>query len=196
MSLFFLFSSRSNWRVSYIFLFKNDKKKVELNFSSKKHLIPHLPNHPLLEANSEFNYKQSFGPVASSPFGSTSILPISWMYIRMMGAAGLRRATETAILNANYIAKRLETSYKVLFRGKEGFAAHEFIIDVSRFKASANVDAVDIAKRLQDYGFHAPTVSWPVAGSLMIEPTESEDKDELDRFCDALIGTIDRIDLN
>ena len=121
-----------------------------------------------------------------------------------MGPQGLRRATEVAILNANYIAKRLESSYKVLFRGKHGayncrtcwgslflfavgFAAHEFIIDVSRFKERANVEAVDIAKRLQDYGFHAPTVSWPVAGSLMIEPTESEDKEELDRFCDALI---------
>lgn len=110
----------------------------------------------------------------------------------MMGASGLRRATEIAILNANYIAKRLESSYKVLFRGKDGFAAHEFIIDVSRFKESANVEAVDIAKRLQDYGFHAPTVSWPVTGSLMIEPTESEDKDELDRFCDSLIGKLDK----
>lgn len=133
------------------------------------------------------------------------------MYIRMMGANGLRRATEIAILNANYIAKRLESSYKILFRGKDGsfvtdfflrisnrsislqgFAAHEFIMDVSRFKESANVEAVDIAKRLQDYGFHAPTVSWPVAGSLMVEPTESEDKDELDRFCDALIGNLKR----
>ncbi|CAF0849210.1 unnamed protein product [Rotaria sordida] len=153
----------------------------------KKHLVSFLPNHPLLDKDSEFNPKHSFGPVSSAPFGSASILPIPWMYIRMMGAAGLRRATETAILNANYIAKRLESSYKVLFRGTNGFAAHEFIIDVSRFKERANIEAVDIAKRLQDYGFHAPTVSWPVSGSLMIEPTESEDKDELDRFCDALI---------
>ncbi|CAF0851034.1 unnamed protein product [Rotaria sp. Silwood1] len=153
----------------------------------KKHLVPFLPNHPLLDKNSEFNSKHSYGPVSSAPFGSASILPISWMYIRMMGGAGLRRATETAILNANYIAKRLESSYKVLFLGTNGFAAHEFIIDVSRFKERANIEAVDIAKRLQDYGFHAPTVSWPVSGSLMIEPTESEDKDELDRFCDALI---------
>jgi len=153
----------------------------------KKHLSPFLPNHPTLGPNADHNSKDSFGPVSSAPFGSASILPISWMYIRMMGAQGLRRATETAILNANYIAKRLESSYKVLFRGAHGFAAHEFIIDVSRFKERANIEAVDIAKRLQDYGFHAPTVSWPVAGSLMIEPTESEDKDELDRFCDALI---------
>ena len=156
--------------------------------------MPFLPNHPLLEKNSEHNSRESFGPVSSAPFGSASILPISWMYIRMMGASGLRRATEVAILNANYIAKRLESSYKVLFRGNEGFAAHEFIIDVSRFKESANVEAVDIAKRLQDYGFHAPTVSWPVAGSLMIEPTESEDKDELDRFCDSLIGNLNKFD--
>ncbi len=168
---------------------------IEKNYFSKKHLVPFLPNHPLLEKYSEYNSKDSFGPVSSAPFGSASILPISWMYIRMMGAAGLRRATELAILNANYIAKRLESSYKVLFRGKNGFAAHEFIIDVSRFKESANVEAVDIAKRLQDYGFHAPTVSWPVAGSLMIEPTESEDKDELDRFCDALIGKFQRTEI-
>ena len=158
-----------------------------------------------MESDSDHNSKDSFGSVSSAPFGSASILPISWMYIRMMGASGLRRATETAILNANYIAKRLESSYKVLFRGNnglfyilfsyekyfllfKGFAAHEFIIDVSSFKERANIEAVDIAKRLQDYGFHAPTVSWPVTGSLMIEPTESEDKDELDRFCDALIG--------
>ncbi|CAF1047626.1 unnamed protein product [Adineta steineri] len=153
----------------------------------KKHLAPFLPNHPLLDANADHNSKDSFGPVSSAPFGSASILPISWMYIRMMGASGLRRATETAILNANYIAKRLESSYKVLFRGHNGFAAHEFIIDVSHFKERTGIDAVDIAKRLQDYGFHAPTVSWPVAGSLMIEPTESEDKNELDRYCDALI---------
>ncbi|CAF4831471.1 unnamed protein product, partial [Rotaria socialis] len=153
----------------------------------KKHLAQFIPNHTLLDVDSEFNPKNSYGPVSSAPFGSASILPISWMYIRMMGAAGLRRATENAILNANYIAKRLESSYKVLFRGRNGFAAHEFIIDVGRFKELANVEAVDIAKRLQDYGFHAPTVSWPVSGSLMIEPTESEDKDELDRFCDALI---------
>ena len=173
---------------------------------SKKHLAPFLPNHHSLDVGVDHNPKDSFGAVSSAPFGSASILPISWMYIRMMGASGLRKATEIAILNANYIAKRLESSYKVLFRGQHGiskksnpllsnrlslnsgFAAHEFIIDVSRFKDRANVEAVDIAKRLQDYGFHAPTVSWPVAGSLMIEPTESEDKEELDRFCDALIG--------
>ncbi|CAF1535032.1 unnamed protein product, partial [Didymodactylos carnosus] len=150
----------------------------------KKHLSPFLPGHPLLD---DLNNLKPFGTISSAPFGSTSILPISWMYIRMMGAGGLRRATQTAILNANYMLKRLESSYKVLFKGSSGFVAHEFIIDVGHFKQSANVEAVDIAKRLQDYGFHSPTVSWPVAGSLMIEPTESEDKDELDRFCDSLI---------
>uniref|UniRef100_A0AAR2INV0 Glycine cleavage system P protein n=1 Tax=Pygocentrus nattereri TaxID=42514 RepID=A0AAR2INV0_PYGNA len=124
----------------------------------------------------------------AAPWGSSAILPISWAYIKMMGSKGLRHATEVAILNANYMAKRLESHYKILFRGSKGFVAHEFILDVRPFKKTANIEAVDIAKRLQDYGFHAPTMSWPVAGTLMIEPTESEDKGEMDRFCDALVA--------
>jgi len=128
------------------------------------------------------------GPVSAAPLGSASILPISWMYIRMMGADGLTRATKNAILNANYIAKRLEPHYPVLFKGKKGFVAHECIVDPRALKASADVAADDIAKRLMDYGFHAPTVSFPVVATLMIEPTESESKAELDRFCDALIA--------
>ncbi|HSL70690.1 MAG TPA: hypothetical protein VK864_10645, partial [Longimicrobiales bacterium] len=122
-----------------------------------------------------------------------SILPISWAYIRMMGGAGLARASKIAILNANYIAKRLSPHYPVLYTGKNGSVAHECIIDPRPFKASAGVEAVDIAKRLMDYGFHAPTVSFPVAGTLMIEPTESESLEELDRFCDALIGIREEI---
>jgi len=127
------------------------------------------------------------GPVSAAPYGSASILVIPYIYIAMMGAAGLTRATEVAILNANYMAKKLEQHYPVLFRGKNGFCAHEFILDCREFERSANVKVEDIAKRLMDYGFHAPTMSWPVPGTLMIEPTESEPKEELDRFCDALI---------
>ncbi len=128
------------------------------------------------------------GPVSAAPFGSASILPISWMYIRMMGPDGLKRATQNAILNANYIAKRLDAHYPVLFKGRNGFVAHECIVDPRALKASADVTVDDIAKRLMDYGFHAPTVSFPVVATLMIEPTESESKAELDRFCDALIA--------
>jgi glycine dehydrogenase len=128
------------------------------------------------------------GPVSAAPFGSASILPISWMYIRMMGPDGLKRATQNAILNANYIAKRLEAHYPVLFKGRNGFVAHECIVDPRALKAAADVSVDDIAKRLMDYGFHAPTVSFPVVATLMIEPTESESKAELDRFCDALIA--------
>ncbi|TNM89292.1 hypothetical protein fugu_003526 [Takifugu bimaculatus] len=128
------------------------------------------------------------GTISAAPWGSSAILPISWAYIKMMGAKGLLHASEVAILNANYMAKRLEGHYKILFRGRKGFVAHEFILDVRPFKKTANIEAVDVAKRLQDYGFHAPTMSWPVTGTLMIEPTESEDKAEMDRFCDALLG--------
>ncbi|XP_064164076.1 glycine dehydrogenase (decarboxylating), mitochondrial-like [Anguilla rostrata] len=152
----------------------------------KQHLVPFLPCHPVVTLNPD-NAATSQGTVSAAPWGSSAILPISWAYIKMMGAKGLRHATEMAILNANYMAKRLENHYKVLFRGKRGFVAHEFILDVRPFKKTANIEAVDVAKRLQDYGFHAPTVSWPVAGTLMIEPTESEDKAEMDRFCDALV---------
>jgi glycine dehydrogenase len=127
------------------------------------------------------------GPVTAAPYGSASILTISWMYIRMMGGAGLTEATKIAILNANYIAKRLDRYFPVLFKGKRGLVAHECIVDLRQWK-SAGVEVEDVAKRLMDYGFHAPTVSFPVAGTMMIEPTESESKAELDRFCDAMIS--------
>ncbi|XP_069482026.1 glycine dehydrogenase (decarboxylating), mitochondrial [Ambystoma mexicanum] len=153
----------------------------------KKHLAPYLPTHPVIPLHMDRDAR-SLGTVSAAPWGSSCILPISWAYIKMMGAKGLKHATEIAILNANYMARRLETHYKVLFRGTRGYVAHEFILDTRPFKKSANIEAVDVAKRLQDYGFHAPTMSWPVAGTLMIEPTESEDKAELDRFCDAMIS--------
>ncbi|XP_033320060.1 glycine dehydrogenase (decarboxylating), mitochondrial isoform X1 [Bombus bifarius] len=154
----------------------------------KRHLAPFLPSHPVINCsgNGHNNVKQT-GAVSSAPFGSSAILPISWAYIKMMGPNGLRKATQVAILNANYLSKRLEKYYKTLYKGKTGLVAHEFILDIRDLKKTANIEAVDIAKRLMDYGFHAPTMSWPVAGTLMIEPTESEDKRELDRFCDALI---------
>uniref|UniRef100_A0A672PZ30 glycine dehydrogenase (aminomethyl-transferring) n=1 Tax=Sinocyclocheilus grahami TaxID=75366 RepID=A0A672PZ30_SINGR len=153
----------------------------------KQHLAPFLPSHPVVNMQSS-NPGSSLGTISAAPWGSSAILPISWAYIKMMGSKGLVHATEVAILNANYMAKRLENHYKILFRGSKGFIAHEFILDVRPFKKSANIEAVDVAKRLQDYGFHAPTMSWPVPGTLMIEPTESEDKAELDRFCDSLLA--------
>ncbi len=149
------------------------------------HLAPHLPNHPLRE---DAGPAGGVGPVSAGPFGSAMILPISYAYIRMMGAAGLKRATEVAILSANYIAGRLRGHYPVLYTGPGGMVAHECIIDCRGFQAEAGVMVEDIAKRLQDFGFHAPTMSWPVAGTLMIEPTESESKAELDRFCEAMIA--------
>lgn len=153
----------------------------------KQHLAPFLPSHPVV--NIQFSDAlSSLGTISAAPWGSSAILPISWAYIKMMGSKGLVHATEVAILNANYMVKRLENHYKILFRGTKGFVAHEFILDVRPFKKTANIEAVDVAKRLQDYGFHAPTMSWPVAGTLMIEPTESEDKAELDRFCDSLLA--------
>uniref|UniRef100_A0A8C5P4X0 Glycine cleavage system P protein n=1 Tax=Jaculus jaculus TaxID=51337 RepID=A0A8C5P4X0_JACJA len=152
-----------------------------------KHLAPFLPNHPIISIKPNED-AWPLGTVSAAPWGSSSILPISWAYIKMMGSKGLKQATEIAILNANYMAKRLEKHYRVLFKGARGYVAHEFILDTRPFKKSANIEAVDVAKRLQDYGFHAPTMSWPVAGTLMIEPTESEDKAELDRFCDAMIS--------
>jgi len=150
-----------------------------------KHLAPFLPAQASLNEDVELNKR--VGPVAAAPYGSASILTITWMYIRMMGAAGLKRASEVAILNANYIAKRLDRYFPVLFKGKRGLVAHECIVDLRQWK-SAGVEVEDVAKRLMDYGFHAPTVSFPVAGTMMIEPTESESKDELDRFCDAMIS--------
>ncbi|KAL5285746.1 GLDC family protein [Megaselia abdita] len=153
----------------------------------KSHLAPFLPGHPVISPLE--NDSQSFGVVSAAPYGSSAILPISWSYIKMMGARGLKRATQVAILNANYMSRRLDGHYKTLFKDpKSNLVAHEFILDVREFKKTANIEAVDIAKRLMDYGFHAPTMSWPVTGTLMIEPTESEDKDELDRFCEALIS--------
>jgi glycine cleavage system P protein (glycine dehydrogenase) len=127
------------------------------------------------------------GNVAAAPFGSASILTITWMYVRMMGAEGLKRAGEVAILSANYIAKRLDRYFPVLFKGKHGLVAHECILDLRQWK-SAGIEVEDVAKRLIDYGFHAPTISWPVTGTMMVEPTESEPKHELDRFCDAMIS--------
>ncbi|MCI5075990.1 aminomethyl-transferring glycine dehydrogenase [Oricola sp.] len=153
----------------------------------KAHLAPFLPGH--ISEGTE-------SAVAAADHGSASILPITWMYIRMMGASGLKRASEMAILSANYIATRLEPHFPVLYKGKRGRVAHECILDTRVFKHSASVTVEDIAKRLIDYGFHAPTMSWPVAGTLMVEPTESEPKRELDRFCDAMIsiaGEADRI---
>jgi glycine dehydrogenase len=148
-----------------------------------RHLSPFLPGHPVTGLGGE----QSIGPVSAAPYGSPSILTISWVYMALMGRDGLTMATQVAILNANYMAKRLEKHYPILYTGTSGFVAHEFILDLRQFKESAGVEAMDVAKRLMDYGFHAPTVSFPVAGTLMIEPTESESKAELDRFCEAMI---------
>jgi len=150
-----------------------------------KHLVSFLPSHPVFTARLDGkNSKQHIGPVAAAPWGSASILPISWMYIAMMGADGLTEATKYAILNANYISKRLENYFPTLYRSN-GLVAHECILDLRAFHKTT---AEDVAKRLMDYGFHAPTLSWPVAGTLMVEPTESESKYELDRFCDAMIS--------
>ena len=153
------------------------------------HLAPFLPGHVVVPVGGE----RHTGAVSAAPWGSASILPISHLYIELMGGEGLTRATKVAILNANYIAKRLEEHFPVLYRGTNGTVAHECIIDPRAFKTSAGVEVEDIAKRLMDYGFHAPTVSFPVAGTLMVEPTESESKAELDRFCDAMIAIREEI---
>ena len=152
------------------------------------HLAPFLPNHP---ATPVAGPPSGPGPIAGAPWGSAGILAIPWMYIRMMGADGLRRATEVAILNANYIAARLEPYYPILYRGAQGFVAHECILDTRVLKEETGITVDDIAKRLIDYGFHAPTMSFPVAGTLMVEPTESESLAEIDRFCDAMIAIHD-----
>jgi glycine dehydrogenase len=151
--------------------------------AAAKHLEPFLPGDPV----------HGEGPVSAAPYGSPSILPISWVYIAMMGAEGLTAATRIAILNANYMAARLRAHYDVLYAGPGGRVAHEFIIDCRPFERSAGVRVEDIAKRLMDYGFHAPTMSFPVPGTLMIEPTESESRAELDRLCDALIAIREEI---
>jgi len=157
------------------------------------HLAPFLPDTSMIEVDgsnpkSKIQNPKSIGAISAAPWGSASILTISWMYIAMMGGEGLTEATKVAILNANYIARRLEPYYPVLYKGKAGFVAHECILDLRSLKKTAGIEVEDIAKRLMDYGFHAPTISWPVAGTMMVEPTESESKEELDRFCDAMIA--------
>jgi glycine dehydrogenase len=146
-------------------------------------LAPYLPGHPERPRG-----ERAIGPIAAAPYGSAAILPISWVYIRAMGAEGLTRATQVAILSANYMAARLEDAYPILYRGDSGRVAHEFILDLRQLKKSAGIEVDDVAKRLMDYGFHAPTMSFPVPGTLMIEPTESESRAELDRFCDAMLA--------
>jgi glycine dehydrogenase len=148
------------------------------------HLADFLPSHPIIATGG----RKAIGPVSSAPWGSAGILPISWAYIRLMGAEGLKEATCYALINANYIAVRLDPYYPVLYRGARGFVAHECILDLRALKRSAGIEVEDIAKRLMDYGFHAPTISFPVAGTMMVEPTESESLEELDRFCDAMIA--------
>src|SRR5437016_9899059 len=149
-----------------------------------RHLFPYLPGHPVVRTGGE----KAIGPVSAAPRGSASILLIAWAYIKMMGAQGLTQATKVAILNANYVARRLDPHFPVLYKGSRGFVAHECIVDLRKVKRDAGVEVDDVAKRLMDYGFHAPTTSFPVIGSLMIVTTESEPKAELDRFCEAMIG--------
>ncbi|GMA89263.1 hypothetical protein GCM10025868_45130 [Angustibacter aerolatus] len=154
----------------------------------RSHLADYLPAHPLQPSDS------GVGPVAAAPYGSASILPISWAYVRLMGAEGLARATKVAVLSANYVAARLREHFPVLYSGHNGLVAHECILDVREITRTTGVSVDDVAKRLIDYGFHAPTMSFPVAGTLMVEPTESEDLVELDRFCDAMIAIKAEID--
>ncbi|MGW3561648.1 glycine dehydrogenase (aminomethyl-transferring), partial [Streptomyces sp. NPDC000963] len=151
----------------------------------RAHLAPYLPNHPLQPTAGP---ETGVGPISAAPWGSAGILPISWSYVRLMGGEGLKRATQVAVLAANYIAKRLEPHFPVLYTGPAGLVAHECIVDLRPLSKETGVTVDDIAKRLIDYGFHAPTMSFPVAGTLMIEPTESEDLTELDRFCDTMIA--------
>jgi glycine dehydrogenase len=154
-----------------------------------QHLAPFLPEHPVVEGvNPAKGVHGTVGTVSAAPWGSASILSISWAYIAMMGAAGLKQATLAAILNANYIAQRLSGHYPILYTGKNGRVAHECIIDLRAIRLACGISVEDVAKRLIDYGFHAPTVAFPVPDTLMIEPTESEDKAELDRFCNALVA--------
>jgi glycine dehydrogenase len=156
-----------------------------------EHLAPYLPSHP---AHPDPDRREGIGPVSAAPYGSAGILPISWAYIRMMGAQGLTRATAVAVLSANYVARRLADHYPVLYKGHGGLVAHECILDLRDLTRATGVTVDDVAKRLIDYGFHAPTMSFPVAGTLMVEPTESEDLAELDRFCDAMIAIRREID--
>jgi len=154
-------------------------------------LAPYLPNHPLV---AEAGPASGVGPISGAPWGSAGILPIPWAYVRMMGADGLTEATEVAVLSANYVAKQLSPHYPVLYTGRGGLVAHECIVDVRPITKDTGITVEDIAKRLIDYGFHAPTMSFPVAGTLMIEPTESEDLAELDRFVAAMIAIRAEID--
>ena len=166
----------------------------------RSHLAPYLPTHPLVpQAGPEPGMGPNgpltrTGPISGAPWGSAGILPIPWMYVRLMGPDGLREATEVALLAANYLARRLAPHYPVLYTGRGGLVAHECIVDIRGITRETGVTAEDIAKRLIDYGFHAPTMSFPVAGTLMIEPTESEDLAELDRFCDAMAEIRNEID--
>jgi glycine dehydrogenase len=157
----------------------------------RAHLAPYLPSHPM---HPEPEKREGIGPISAAPYGSAGILPISWAYIRLMGGPGLTRATAVAVLSANYIAHRLQAHFPVLYRGHGGLVAHECILDVRGLTKESGVSVDDVAKRLVDYGFHAPTMSFPVAGTLMVEPTESEDLGEIDRFCDAMIAIKDEID--
>jgi glycine dehydrogenase len=154
-----------------------------------EHLSPYLPGHPVVSVGG----KDAIGAIAAAPFGSPSILPISWVYVATMGATGLKRASQVAILNANYMAHRLRDHFPIVYSGRNGRVAHEFIIDMRAFKKTAGISVDDVAKRLMDYGFHAPTMSWPVPGTMMIEPTESESKWELDRFCQAMVSIREEI---
>jgi len=154
------------------------------------HLTPFLPSHPVINSN---NTDQAISAVSAAPWGSAGVLPISWCYMALLGSAGMKTSTAVAILNANYMAKLLEEHYPVLYRGENSLNAHEFIIDLRPIRKESGITDEDVAKRLMDYGFHAPTMSWPVPGTLMIEPTESESKTELDRFCTAMIAIKDEI---
>ena len=157
----------------------------------REHLAPYLPSHPM---HPEPEKREGIGPISAAPYGSAGILPISWAYVRLMGADGLTRATASAVLAANYVAARLGEHFPVLYQGQDGLVAHECILDVRGITKDTGVTVDDVAKRLIDYGFHAPTMSFPVAGTLMVEPTESEDLAEIDRFCDAMIAIKAEID--
>jgi glycine dehydrogenase len=157
------------------------------------HLAPFAADHVFMPEQGRERPNRGQGAVAAAPFGSADVLPISWMYIALMGSAGLKQASEHAILNANYLATRLGPHYPVLYTGKNGRVAHECILDIRPLKAATGISETDIAKRLMDYGFHAPTISFPVAGTIMIEPTESEPLAELDRYCEAMINIREEI---
>ncbi|ORX67844.1 glycine dehydrogenase [Linderina pennispora] len=158
----------------------------------KKHLAPYLPGHPEL-VKADGTPQSAVGPVSAAPYGSAGVLPVTWSYVKLLGGRGMTEVSKTAILNANYMANRLRDHYSVLFTNENGMCAHEFILDTRPFGKTAGVQAIDIAKRLQDYGFHPPTMSWPVPNTIMVEPTESESKEELDKFCDAMIAIREEI---